>query len=395
MKICLINNLFAPYNRGGAEEIVKIIADNLISLDNEVFIISTKPYNAKPEDIQDGLKVCYINSFYYNLHKLPKWLRFFWHLVNIFDFITANKVKEILIKEKADVVITNNLVGLSSLVPLAIKKAKIKHLHIAHDIQLLHPSGLLIYGQENVINSVFSRFYQSINRLMFSETDVIIFPSEWLNSLYTKHQIFTKAKRLVLNNPIIINTNQFPRQRNEIFKILYVGQIEKHKGVLFLVETIKEMLTDVNFELEIIGSGEKNNVLAEMIKNESKIKHLGRVDKSEVAIKMQANDLLIIPSLCYENSPTVFFEALCQGLPVLASDLGGSRELAIKYGGELFASGNKKDLAEKIKSIIKNPQALEEIREKYLLSSGTLRESASQYAKTLINEISKISQIGS
>ncbi|MCK5590955.1 MAG: hypothetical protein KAI72_03265 [Candidatus Pacebacteria bacterium] len=44
MKICLINNLYKPYARGGAEQIVKNIADGLSKKNHLVFIIATKPY---------------------------------------------------------------------------------------------------------------------------------------------------------------------------------------------------------------------------------------------------------------------------------------------------------------------------------------------------------------
>ena len=43
MKICLINNLYKPFNRGGAEKVAETIVDGLIKAGHEVFIISTKP----------------------------------------------------------------------------------------------------------------------------------------------------------------------------------------------------------------------------------------------------------------------------------------------------------------------------------------------------------------
>jgi glycosyltransferase involved in cell wall biosynthesis len=56
-----------------------------------------------------------------------------------------------------------------------------------------------------------------------------------------------------------------------------------------------------------------------------------------------------VPSLCYENSPTVIYEALQAGIPVLASDIGGVGEL-VQNGrnGYLFKPGSQEDFIEKL-----------------------------------------------
>ena len=53
----------------------------------------------------------------------------------------------------------------------------------------------------------------------------------------------------------------------------------------------------------------------------------------------------MVPSLCYENSPTVIYEALNSGIPVLASRIGGVGEL-VREGetGYLFTPGNASHL---------------------------------------------------
>ncbi len=61
MKICLISNLYPPYVIGGAELYVGAIAKHLAK-ENEVFVITTKPYNGVHSitpsvEIQDGIKI--------------------------------------------------------------------------------------------------------------------------------------------------------------------------------------------------------------------------------------------------------------------------------------------------------------------------------------------------
>ena len=43
MKICLINHLYRPFVRGGAENVVENIADGFIKNGDEIIVITTKP----------------------------------------------------------------------------------------------------------------------------------------------------------------------------------------------------------------------------------------------------------------------------------------------------------------------------------------------------------------
>ncbi len=150
MKVCLINNLYEPYSRGGAEQIVKNIADGLNKKNHRVFIITTRP-DVEPsfgEAMAGKCRIYYLKSLYYNLNKVPKFFRLFWHFFDLFDFYSYFKIKKILKKENPDLVITHNLKGIGYLTPLAIKKSKIKYFHTLHDVQLAIPSGLLINGEK-------------------------------------------------------------------------------------------------------------------------------------------------------------------------------------------------------------------------------------------------------
>ncbi|MBU2250157.1 glycosyltransferase family 4 protein, partial [Patescibacteria group bacterium] len=77
-------------------------------------------------------------------------------------------------------------------------------------------------------------------------------------------------------------------------------------------------------------------------------------------------DCLIVPSLCYENSPTVIYEAFSMGLPVIASKIGGITELMKDNQEMLFEPGNKDDLINKILFVINNPEELKKISQKEL-----------------------------
>ena len=347
MKICLINNLYHPYARGGAEKIVALRARELSDQGHNVKIISGRPLFSKP---MLATADYYLPSCYFNLTRVPIFLRLFWHIFDAFDFITAWKVKRILKIEKCDLVITHNLKGLSFLIPRVVAKLKIEHHHTLHDIQLLHPSGLLLHGKERKIKTILANVYIKINQFLFNSPQKIISPSKWLLDLHRQNGFFQKSLCVVMQNPTeskknIVSTNfELPSGTQDKFKFLYLGQMEDHKGVYLLLKTFLNLKID-NVVLIFAGDGKELLKLKKMANGAQNVIFLGRIDGARVPGLMRACDCLVVPSLCYENSPTVIYEAKQNNLPIVASRLGGIPELL--DDDQLFIP-NENDLARKI-----------------------------------------------
>ena len=362
MKIVLINNLFGEYARGGAERVVAAIADRLIQAGHKVMIIASKPLSESKKILNikylpAGRQGLILNIYfwnlisYYNLHKLPKLLRLLWHIIDMFNVQSYFKIKKILQTEKPDLVITHNLMGVGFLTPLAIKHygvktastglRRVKHIHTLHDIQLLHPSGLMFVGQENKVNSLSARVYQWVNKKLFSSVNIIISPSQWLMDMHVKKNFFVNSKKVVISNPVMQNEectrlptrqgmkNAECKNSQGKFIFLYVGQVEKHKGVELLLEAFVD-LKDNKYELWIVGEGSKNKMTNDecrMTNINEKTKFFGKKNSTEVRELMRKADCLVVPSLCYENQPTVITEARQNDLPVIAANIGGIPEI--------------------------------------------------------------------
>jgi glycosyltransferase involved in cell wall biosynthesis len=70
-------------------------------------------------------------------------------------------------------------------------------------------------------------------------------------------------------------------------------------------------------------------------------------------------DVLVVPSLWYENTPFSVLEALHTGVPVVASDLGGLAEIVVEgQSGFLFPAGDARTLAALLESIAADPERL-------------------------------------
>jgi glycosyltransferase involved in cell wall biosynthesis len=67
-------------------------------------------------------------------------------------------------------------------------------------------------------------------------------------------------------------------------------------------------------------------------------------------------DVLVVPSIWYENQPTVIIEAYQFGKPVVCSNIGGMKEIVHHHiSGLLFKPGDADDCREKIVYLLNNP----------------------------------------
>ncbi len=349
MKVAVINNLYKPYQKGGAEKVAEITINQLQSLGHQVFLVTTKPSSKKEEN--SSPKTYYINSKYYNLKDYSYTYRFFWQIENVFNTRKALRLRRILKKEKPDLIISNNLMGLSFLSFFVIRQLKIKHVHILHDVQLIHPSGLIFYRKEKIADTLAARIYQMLNKKISSSPDLIVSPSKWLLEKHLRRGFFKKSKKLILDNPLAfkkIETKKEATENKRNYNFIFVGQIEEHKGVIFLIKTFNRIKNKENIKLTIVGDGSLMNKAQELASGNKNITFLGKKNGEEVKNELLKHDCLIVPSLCYENSPTVIYEASAFNLPVIASDLGGISELIKKYKGILFEAKNSHDLINKI-----------------------------------------------
>jgi len=149
-------------------------------------------------------------------------------------------------EEKPDLVITHNLQGVGYLIPGLLRRMKIKHIHTLHDIQLLHPSGLMFWGKEKLLSSPHAKIYQTLMRFLFGSPAAVISPSQWLLNEHEKRGFFKKSKKIVLPNcfPNPEFKAQGARVEKNIFTFLYVGLLEEHKWVKFLVEAFIKFLAE-------------------------------------------------------------------------------------------------------------------------------------------------------
>jgi glycosyltransferase involved in cell wall biosynthesis len=358
MKIVIIHNLYEPYSRGGAEQVVKTTIDFLLSQGYKVVFITSTP--GKNEILEENnLKIYHvkqINIFIFlDLYKHSFVAKFVWHLLDIFNFGIARKISKILQTEKPDVVHTHNLMGLSLLIPFAIRKSKIKHIHTVHDVQLVEPSGIILVGQEKKWRyaGCLMKMHIWIMKKLVDSPEIVISPSKFLLNFYKERGFFSNSSLEILANPLTLNVpKDFEKENHEVVNFLYLGQVEEHKGIVMLLENFTKIK---NANLHVVGDGSLLEGLKEKFANLENVKFYGRQGREELPNIFAKIDVTIFPSICYENYPSVIFESLSFGVPVLSANHSALLEfIEENKNGWLFDISKENDLYEKIQWCIKN-----------------------------------------
>jgi glycosyltransferase involved in cell wall biosynthesis len=141
---------------------------------------------------------------------------------------------------------------------------------------------------------------------------------------------------------------------NDHFVLLFIGILQKQKGIYELIKTIKLLESGI----KTILIGEDKISLDSIIKEnnlESSILYLGKLEDGSKQLSMayQVSNCFVLPSYM-ENCPYSLIEAMCFGLPIISSNIGGIPEM-ITNNGILIKPGNIKELRQAIDKLYKNP----------------------------------------
>ena len=141
------------------------------------------------------------------------------------------------------------------------------------------------------------------------------------------------------------------------FVISAVGALEQRKGHRYLIAAIGAIAASGKFRCFIVGQGLIGRVLQDeiaVIRSLDRIKLLGRVD--DVRELLWASDAFAMPSL-KEGLGVAALEAMASALPVIASDVGGLREV-VEDGrtGIIVPPANPEKIASAIKRLAESPE---------------------------------------
>lgn len=142
-------------------------------------------------------------------------------------------------------------------------------------------------------------------------------------------------------------------------RMLFVGRIDKEKGLDLLVRALPKMLqANPKVRLSLVGDGTEVEALRELgasLGVAHAIEFHGRVPHDEVVRFLARAAVHVFPSVWCENSPLTCYECLLAGTPMAASDIAGLPEM-VREGetGVLFRPRDVDHIAERLGDLLGN-----------------------------------------
>lgn len=374
MRVLIISSLFPPFVLGGAEMAASSLATWLATHGHTVTVLTSAPQPDQVESSRrsDGTQVerrFFPNSYsIFDTKERPLLKKAGWHIRDHFNRYSEKICREVIESFKPDIVNTHDLQGIGYNLLREIGAQGLPCVQTLHDFGFLCVKMTMFHNGRSCKRRHFScaasgwvkhRYLASIKRLSFWS------PSQALLERHREHLpphseatfiplplLFSKPTPSALPSPIITR----PR-------LLYVGQVMSRKGVDFVLAVLAELSATLDFDCVVVGSGSSLETLREKYGTASWLKFAGRVAPEAVADFMSQANLLLIPSLWFENSPLVAYQAIQLGLPILASDVGGLPEL-VRTGvnGELLPPGDATRWSARLRALLAAPERLRELR---------------------------------
>lgn len=314
MKVAII---LPSFDIGGTENMVANLVKYIDKNKFEILVISL--FYPKGTYIQKNIEDTGVNIFYAMKGKIPIWRVFF-------------KVYRVLCKFNPDL-IHSNMYAFAFAVPYLFLH-KIILLHTIHNkpknefkdkykkvisflykIQKAIPVAISDIVQKEMVD-----LYPQLNKI-----EKVYNPVE-TEKYYTKREIKTTEKIT------FINVARFMRQKNHILLLEAFAQAKKELPSISLM---------------LVGDGELREELEQKAKElgiEASVIFTGQV--KNVSDYLAKADVFVLSS-DYEGLPLSCLEAMASGLPVIATDVGGLRDI-VTNNGVLVAAGDKNALAEQM-----------------------------------------------
>lgn len=271
-----------------------------------------------------------------------------------FDFSVVNRLADIMKVHSVQIVHTH-LWGANLWGRIAAKKAKVP-------VVIAHEHGIELY--RGFVHALCDKF-------LYQNTSALLFVSEASQKLFLSKVKVNPAKCRVIYNGV--DTTRFrllPRTKAKDLTLVSVGRMVKEKGFEYLLKAMVAVGTSrPRATLTLVGDGPQYTRLTQIkdaLNLNGRVVFLGTQDTiSEI---LSQADIFVLPSI-KEAVPLSILEAMASGLPVIATDVGGVKEVVIhNQTGIIVQPKQPQELAHAILTLMNN-----ETKRKSMAAQGRLR----------------------
>ncbi|HOP74164.1 MAG TPA: glycogen synthase [Bacillota bacterium] len=206
-----------------------------------------------------------------------------------------------------------------------------------------------------------------IERNAVEHADRVIAVSEEMKQDILKHYNVPEERVAVIHNGIDLDEYRPTSARNFLDAeqidypyILFVGRISRQKGIFQLIEAFNS-LSDCNLHLILCAGApdtpELEQELRRKVEGSSRIKWINRMVSKKDVIQLYSHAVLFVCPSIYEPFGIINLEAMACQTPVVATRVGGIKEVVIDgETGLLVAPDDPKQLAEAMRRVLEDSE---------------------------------------
>ncbi|WP_394896174.1 glycosyltransferase, partial [Clostridium baratii] len=199
-------------------------------------------------------------------------------------------------------------------------------------------------------DNIFCKLHKINYKSNSAYVNLVTAPSKFTLDLYNENNLYDNVTNKLVYNAIDVDLDEHKKlveeklkRRNLNIKSVFLGSLELHKGVKFLIDTFIKIKNN-NIELIICGDGSLKEYVKEACNKDNRITYKGKVDKKEKLYILKESDVMIVPSIWYEPFGRVVIEGYKYAMPVIACEIGGIKELLNDEVSIGIKANSKKDL---------------------------------------------------
>jgi glycosyltransferase involved in cell wall biosynthesis len=187
----------------------------------------------------------------------------------------------------------------------------------------------------------------------YRHVGVFICPSQFMATKMGEARVYPDRMHVL---PHFVDLSDIPAKTEPGGEVLLAGRLAHEKAADTAIRAIA--MVPGSTRLHIAGDGPVRadlEALAAQVAPGRVVFH-GRLPKADLHALVRSSCVTVMPSRWYENQPLAVLESLANGVPIVATDLGGTPEL-IRPGidGELVPAEQPERMAEALASILADP----------------------------------------
>lgn len=355
MRILIVSTFYYPNMKGGAEQSIKLLSENLVKRGHEVgvFCIDAKETSIDEEQYE-GVKVFRHTSGNFDLYKfsydkknISKLEKVHQKLICYYNRKTIKDFYKILSEFRPDVIHTNSTYGMSHFVWKVAYKLSIPVVHTIRDTGIVSP---VTYGHH--VNSLMLNAHKAYVKHFSKYVSAVTAPSEYTLNTSLVNRNFRNAtvKKCVVNSVQIDKANfeqeleEKKKRTSDHIKFMYAGRLMAYKGIEHMIQAFEKLKND-KLELHICGDGDMADYVSMHARVDSRIIYHGPLDNVHLTKVYEACDVMLIPSCWPEPFGRVVIEGNLHAMPVIAGNWGGIPEIVRTLkGGVLYDAPSVKAL---------------------------------------------------